>query len=57
MNRARSAKLGDERLAALGVAAVNHHAAAFGHDAPRDRFADAGRAAGDQDDFILESHG
>jgi hypothetical protein len=46
-----------ERLAAGFVAAVNEHLRAFGHGPARDRFADAGRAAGDENGFAFEAHG
>ena len=43
--------------AAIGIAAVYHHASAFCDHAPRNRFADACRAPRDDDDFVLQTHG
>ena len=52
-NLARCAELSDQSMATFRIAAVDHHEAALGNDTPRDRFADAGRAASDEDDFVL----
>ena len=46
----------DQRPAPLLVATMDHDAGTFGDGAAGDRFANSGRAAGNQDDFILQSH-
>jgi len=51
------AELFDDVAPALLIAPMHQHARAF-LDAPRrDRLADAGGGAGDDDGFVLESHG
>ena len=57
VQRRAARKLGHQRLAPLLVAAVDQHAGAFGHRAPGNRLADAGGAAGDQNDFVFQTHG
>jgi hypothetical protein len=57
-NRQRgfSVELAGQGLAAFGVAAMKNDASTLGHHAPGNRLADAGRTAGDENDFVVESH-
>jgi hypothetical protein len=51
------AELRERFLAEIGLQAVDEHFRAFGDATLRDGLADAGDAAGDEDDFVFESHG
>jgi hypothetical protein len=55
-DRAFSAEFGRKRAAARGVAAVQRDFCALARKHPRHRRADAGGAAGDEDDLFRESH-
>ena len=51
------AEFGKRLFAEIGFEAVDEHACAFGDATLRDGLADAGDAAGDEDDFVFEAHG
>jgi hypothetical protein len=57
MQHGLAVQAGDDCLALCAIAAMNEHAGPFSDEPFSDRPADARGAAGDDDDFVLESHG
>ena len=50
-------EVGGDNFTEAGFESVDEHAGAFGRATAGDGFADAGRTAGDDDDFVGETHG